>query len=1290
MAELHPDVLKDMSKTFVELLYATTLQAALKRERNKSGRSVKRTPTSFLEALRKEVRSDWAIHPTSAAERAIASLAVDACTREVSAERVGSVLRTLRIRPFPEPYASSVVRKFDDLGREFRDRQVGLLPHPYVAVTTLTDERRRGRLDYRLAAAVATGVRQDGRREILGVTDFGPDEDELATELLLRLLSRGVWGTRLVLGPNLPRFRKTLQDKLADAAWQLSPAELLRDVAASVPRANREDAARVIEAIYDQPDRAGAEEQLAKAVQHLREFPRAAAALKAAREDLLAFTEFPRAHWAHIWANVPFDGDAAGHATHLARDRPGLFLVAEPPAFVAPAAPPQMPRDEPLPAPARSLQFALPGRARAITAAGAGAPAPVSPWEARVKNVSASLVVVAAVVCVAATLPGAWVMVGAIAIGVAFCAVTGVNRQHILTVLLAITVGATAIDYLAWRSVVANWSGWVIAAPLLAAEMFGALHTLGLQYTVFPATRQPPKRSRKAAKKPVFVLIPTVNEGRAVLSPTVKAAVEARRRFLEAFPDGAVTIAICNDGRVAGVKNWRDAEKLARELGVRCITRTVSGGHKAGNLEHARHELNATGESLIAIFDADQIARPEFLVKTVPLFADSEVGWVQTGQYYRNLHEPVARWANDQQALFYQVLCPGKEIHNAAFICGTNVVIRAAALDQIGGLPQDSVTEDFAASIKLHPNWRSIYLSEVLAEGLGPMDLPAYLKQQRRWAIGTISVLRTNWRDILLPRRNGLRVEQRIQYALACTHYLCGVRDLIYILAPIAFLVTGIPAVRMASLSLFLWHFLPYWAASQAAFWYAGRRFTGIRGVIIGFSSFPALLQALMTVITGRRTGFMVTSKQRRSGRSWNHLALYVAAIVLCADAVAIAMFNRELRHESVAISVLWVIYDIVLLGATLWLGIIDLRVRSGARSRAHPLLIPRLEDALRRQLDAGLISWRDNPGAATATALAACTVLLSFTGLATPRPEVLAVSRSAGQPPLLGLTLSYQDRQLIANSMSQELCLPFAIVGRTQNISDSLDVSWADRLAANGERPWITLQLANFNADGSVPLDASLPAIKNGIHDPDIQRWAKEIHDYGKPVYLTILLHVDRNWAVTSAVVNGGIPQDVPGAWEHVQSLFKAAGDTNVAWIWAPAEPAQDSPYAPPESTIDAVLQSMIRYPGTTWPDPRTVLNAVSARHPGKPLLIEVSAAGPAQEKAAWLRRVAGVVASDPLVYGLLYHDGSPDLHATPADNVQWSIQSDPQSLQAIRSWQALVPTTALPCAAGAHGGST
>jgi hypothetical protein len=677
--------------------------------------------------------------------------------------------------------------------------------------------------------------------------------------------------------------------------------------------------------------------------------------------------------------------------------------------------------------------------------------------------------------------------------------------------------------------------------------------------------------------------------------------------------------------------------------------------------------LNATNDALLVIFDADQVAKPEFLLKTIPAFGDPSMGWVQTGQYYSNLENPVARWADDQQSMFYNLLCPGKASLNAAFICGTNVVIRAKALDQIGGLPQDSVTEDFAASIALHPRWRSIFLTDVLATGMGPLDLPSYLKQQRRWAIGTLGVLRTHWREIFLPQRNGLSVPQRIQYFLACTHYLSGIRDLIYLLCPMLFVLTGIPAVHGSTLSEFIWHFLPYWLASMAALWYAGRGLTGLRGVIIGFGSFPVLIESLLAVILQRKVGFSVTSKQHSEKQSLNYLLIYILLMLAGLLCLGVILFARDKGQAAFFISGIWILYALFLLGSFLNLGLKDLRFHQAA----NPVAVRVEPKAYPSRLKEREMSLRP-AGNLLAALLLAC---LAFVGsvfqidTATASPFVIGPARTT--VPLVGLSLPIQLLQNRPTVLAQKLDTSFSIVGRTQDVQDMFDLQWANQLAANHERPWITLEFGVFGPDGKAPLDASLPAITNGLHDSDLQRWAQSIRDYGKPVYLTILLHVDRNWAVSSAVANGGIPQDAARAWEHVQAIFKAEGAKNVAWVWAPADPAHDEAYAPPASTIDAVLLSMISYPNTRWADPTQTLQGVVARYPNKPIMVEISADGPKNQKAAWITSVGNAVAHTPDIYALIYHEGSPALNPTPADNVAWSILSDPSSALA---WQHVV----------------
>ena len=861
--------------------------------------------------------------------------------------------------------------------------------------------------------------------------------------------------------------------------------------------------------------------------------------------------------------------------------------------------------------------------------------------------------------------PGAWASIAALVLGLAVVWRTGTFRHQAIFMAFAVAAGIASLDYLAWRLQVLNLGALWIAVPLLLAEAFGILHSVGVLYTLWPRPEPELSLTDDATRRPVFIFMPTVNEGVQILRRTVTAAQSAAHRFASAYPGASISIVICNDGFVAGYPSWRDVDDLANELGVRCVTRQTGGGAKAGNIEHARQLVGATGEALLVIFDADQVAEPDFLLATVPLLADPTLGWVQTGQYYSNLDNPVARWAEDQQAIFYRLLCPGKSRLNAAFICGTNVVIRASALDEIGGLPTDSVTEDFAASLKLHQRWRSVFVPGVLATGLGPMDLPSYFTQQRRWAIGTLSAIRTNGREIFLPG-HGLDRRQRVQYALAATHYLSGLKDIVFILSPVVFLLTGTPAVKGLLLSTFLWHFLPFLFFSQVAFWWYAGRITSFRGVLIGVLSAPTLVGALFTAASGRRIGFTVTAKTRTSGGKWRYLSTHLILGLLAASSL---MVSAPQLSAAKGLSIIWVVYSILCLSAAGWLA----WQASGEEPHARPR-----RSSLARRLSIIRGSRRPVVVAVATTLVASALGLGCVAASALPRTVPVAFTAHPGEPVRYGVSAPGDAGPRSVPSLDLSRA---DIIGRHQFVTDGFDAAWAQDLHAQGAVPWLTL---HFGSAGN-ELGSGLLAIRNGVHDDDLRRWAGSLREFGRPVYLTVLQFVDANWPETSAVANGGVPQDVRPAWEHIRDIFQAAGATNVGFVWSPAFPDADLTYAPPDSEIDVVQLTVLNYadqhpgPTTSEHEGRDVtritrsLDVLSRHHPGKPLLLEIGTSLPAGKKAPWLDRVVRASETVDEVVSVVYHEAPPDGDAAAQ---AWSISSD---ARAVDQWQRLLATGSL-----------
>ena len=259
----------------------------------------------------------------------------------------------------------------------------------------------------------------------------------------------------------------------------------------------------------------------------------------------------------------------------------------------------------------------------------------------------------------------------------------------------------------------------------------------------------------------VDVFITVAGEPADIVEETVRAAMDMDYPRFEIY--------ILNDGYVARKKNWMEMELLAERLGVHCITRTIPGGAKAGNINHA---LSVTKSPFVAIFDADHVPHRDFLAKTAGYFARPNVGFVQTPQYYKNQDAGyIARAAWEQQELFFGPICKGKNNWNAVAMCGTNMVIRREALVAAGGMREQSIAEDFVTGMEIHrQGWRSVYVPEILAEGLAPEDFLSYYQQQMRWARGSLdAVARFN-----LIGARGLTFSQKLQYLSSVSFFYLG------------------------------------------------------------------------------------------------------------------------------------------------------------------------------------------------------------------------------------------------------------------------------------------------------------------------------------------------------------------------------------------------------------------------------------------------------------------------------------------------------------------------------------
>lgn len=179
------------------------------------------------------------------------------------------------------------------------------------------------------------------------------------------------------------------------------------------------------------------------------------------------------------------------------------------------------------------------------------------------------------------------------------------------------------------------------------------------------------------------------------------------------------------------------------------VRRTNRIGFKAGALDYGLKE--SIGQ-FVAIFDADFVPHPDFLLQTIPHFQNKEVGVVQTRWGHINENDSLLTRA---QAIMlnthFSVEQLGRTAQNACInFNGTAGVWRKECIEDAGGWQADTLTEDLDLSYRAQlKGWRFQYLFDVIAPAELPSSFGAYRTQQFRWSKGAAECLKKNLKGIL-------------------------------------------------------------------------------------------------------------------------------------------------------------------------------------------------------------------------------------------------------------------------------------------------------------------------------------------------------------------------------------------------------------------------------------------------------------------------------------------------------------------------------------------------------------
>lgn len=475
------------------------------------------------------------------------------------------------------------------------------------------------------------------------------------------------------------------------------------------------------------------------------------------------------------------------------------------------------------------------------------------------------------------------------------------------------------IVYLSFRALTTlcldNWANGAVSLLFFISEIF--IHfRIGLgNLSLLRLTNRSPEAdaSQRAVRSVEY--LPSVD----IFVPTYSESVEMLRRTIigcQAIDYPRKMIYLLDDQRRPAMR------ALAAELGCEYFDRPDNKHAKAGNLNCA---LPRTNGEFIVCFDADFVPCRDFLERTVGFFRDSTVAMVQTPQNFfnedaitRNLG--LEKSLEDEQRLFFRTLQPGRDAMNAVVCHGSCFIVRRSGLEAIGGVPTETITEDWATSIKLQAaGHRILYLNEPLSAGMSADKCGEFVQQRARWAQGTLQALFASTNPLTIP---GLNWKQRLMHFSGIIYYLGSVSSLFNLIAPLLFLFFGAHLLRMTVLEMIFYR-LPFTIGFFLLYsWLTnGARSAMWTEFYEAFLAPSMGLTVLRSLIKPFGAGFRVTDKTIRRGRlAINRRVAFPFALIFVAHVIgvlyAILVGRNVEERDAFAI----VIYFTAMNVATLWM----------------------------------------------------------------------------------------------------------------------------------------------------------------------------------------------------------------------------------------------------------------------------------------------------------------------------------------------------------------------------------
>ena len=244
----------------------------------------------YPQALEKGLRS----------ERALMLALAEMYVQGVSTRKVAAITERLCGTEISSTQVSRAAAMLDEVLEAWRNRPLGTVIYLYL------DARyEKVRMDGQIrdaAVLIASGVKPEGKRLILGVSVSLSEHELHWRDFLQGLVERGLNGVELIISDAHVGLKAARKAVFSGIPWQRCQFHLQQNASQYVPRQSmKREVAADIRAIFNAPDRDQAETQLRKTVEkYAQRAPKLADWMEGNIPEGLTVFSFPGDHWRRI------------------------------------------------------------------------------------------------------------------------------------------------------------------------------------------------------------------------------------------------------------------------------------------------------------------------------------------------------------------------------------------------------------------------------------------------------------------------------------------------------------------------------------------------------------------------------------------------------------------------------------------------------------------------------------------------------------------------------------------------------------------------------------------------------------------------------------------------------------------------------------------------------------------------------------------------------------------------------------------------------------------------------